>query len=67
MTTVTQTTYASTVTQTDDAHTIEVTELVLPGVGYVSSDQVDYLVVCTQAAYDALSPPDPLTLYIIRN
>lgn len=56
-----------TVTQTAESHTIEVSELVLPGVGYVSSDDVDYLVVCTQAAYDALSPPNPLTLYIIRN
>lgn len=58
---------AHTITQTSTSHTIEETELVLPGVGYVSSDDVDYLVVCTQAAYDALPTPDPLTLYIIRN
>lgn len=33
----------------------------------VQSQTVDWVVVCTQAAYDALSPPDPLTLYVIRN
>lgn len=33
----------------------------------VQSQTVDWLVVCTQAVYDAIVTPDPLTLYIIRN
>lgn len=33
----------------------------------VLSQTVDWIVVATQAAYDALPTPDPLTLYIIRN
>jgi len=35
------------------------------GGDYVSSEDIATIVKCTQAEYDALSPPDSDTLYII--
>lgn len=40
-------------------------EPVLAGSG-VQSDDIDEIVVLTQAAYDALGTPDPATLYVIQ-
>lgn len=43
------------------------TLVALPGVaeGGVTSDDITDIVVITQAAYDALSPPVATTLYVI--
>ena len=35
--------------------------------GHVTSATINQIVVLTQAAYDALSPPDANTLYVITD
>ena len=65
MTAVSRVNTAVTVSRTATAVTVARTQLMLPGAGYIASDTVTRIETISQAAYDLLAPPDPLTLYVI--
>ena len=48
----------------EESTVVQVTELVLPDQGYITSDTLDTAVVLTQAEYNLLTPV-PTTLYVI--
>jgi hypothetical protein len=64
-TTIIETVDGHTVVETEEGTIIEVTELVLPDQGYVTSNVVDSIVTLTQAEYDLIVAPDPRVLYVI--